>query len=307
MHLVKAFFIHTIGENPFKFNNINWKNIIHICQEVFICYLLWEVASLSGNVFRKYIEQISPFIIILGPIASPLSSILGNVFGCVFIVYIYRQKKRMILYILAIFSAPLLLFMVIPMAYRDVFVVFLKNLMIGGFGWLIVLIHKMEPKQDVISSEYWCFNITFPLITVWTLVVSALMIISSYLCNDQITTQSSRFFFGLINNPFIWSIFFIKIVIVGPFFEELIYKGLLFRALRKTIGFPETTIITAAIFALGHFDDFRRIVPTFIMGVATAFLYERYQSIAPCFILHAAVNLLNWVILDILYFLRSVF
>lgn len=87
--------------------------------------------------------------------------------------------------------------------------------------------------------------------------------------------------------------------ILVPFVEELIYRRLFFSSLRQQTSLFKAILITSLVFSLAHLQ-LERLVPTFILGVALALIYERTQSLIVCTAVHGAVNALNPLITDLL-------
>ena len=70
---------------------------------------------------------------------------------------------------------------------------------------------------------------------------------------------------------------FVAIVVVGPFVEELFFRGLLTAGFRRRFGPIGTALLTAALFAIAHFLP-RGLPPLFLLGLALALVYERVGS-----------------------------
>ena len=87
--------------------------------------------------------------------------------------------------------------------------------------------------------------------------------------------------------------------ILGPFVEELIYRRLFFSSLRQQASLFKATLITSLVFSLAHLQ-LEKLVPTFIVGVALALIYERTQSLIVCTAVHGVVNALNSLAPDLL-------
>ena len=87
--------------------------------------------------------------------------------------------------------------------------------------------------------------------------------------------------------------------ILVPFVEELIYRRLFFSSLRQQASLFKATLITSLVFSLSHLHPVS-LVPTFILGVALALIYERTQSLIVCTAVHGCVNTLNTLTVDIL-------
>ena len=89
--------------------------------------------------------------------------------------------------------------------------------------------------------------------------------------------------------------------VVGPFVEEVLFRGFLFRQMRRWAGMPFwiAAILASLLFGAGHFDQrssFANAVMnstiTFAGGVLFSWLAERWNSIWPGFVIHAGLNLL---------------
>jgi membrane protease YdiL (CAAX protease family) len=78
------------------------------------------------------------------------------------------------------------------------------------------------------------------------------------------------------------------IVVVGPFTEELTFRGLGF-ALLAPVGSVAAVCITALAFALAHGLVYG-LIPLFVFGVGVGFLRLRTGSIYPGMLLHACFN-----------------
>ena len=79
-------------------------------------------------------------------------------------------------------------------------------------------------------------------------------------------------------------------VIVAPVCEELIYRHLLLRPMRKH-GDMAAAVISSLIFALGHFN-FDQFLYTFLFGFSLAVVAIRRDSVVPSIIIHMINNLL---------------
>lgn len=78
------------------------------------------------------------------------------------------------------------------------------------------------------------------------------------------------------------------VVIIGPFLEELIFRGLFYGPLRRRRGPILAMTVTSFFFMLGH----GRFEGTyFVFGLLFAFLYETTQSLLPGILFHSVLNL----------------
>lgn len=89
--------------------------------------------------------------------------------------------------------------------------------------------------------------------------------------------------------------------VVGPFVEEVLFRGFLFRQMRRWAALPFwiAALLSALLFGAVHFDQGDTLANslmnsgiTFIGGLLFCWLVERWNSIWPGFIIHAGLNLL---------------
>ena len=77
-------------------------------------------------------------------------------------------------------------------------------------------------------------------------------------------------------------------VIAAPICEEFIFRGLIFGGLRRSLGTAAAVLARAAIFAIVHPPA--SVVPVFVLGLCTAFVYARTRMLAASMITHALYN-----------------
>ena len=101
--------------------------------------------------------------------------------------------------------------------------------------------------------------------------------------------------------------FLVSSLVLAPFFEEILFRGLLQSACLPIAFFqqnrPILITLNAVLFAAVHAGSvtWQAYPPLFLLGLTLGWLYERYQSLWPCIICHALFNGLN--ILMTLYLL----
>lgn len=83
--------------------------------------------------------------------------------------------------------------------------------------------------------------------------------------------------------------------LVGPAVEEIFFRGFLYPALRNVVGVGWAIALSAVVFGVFHVSPWL-FVPTTLMGVALAYLYERQGSLWPSIMLHGLSNLLSIVL-----------
>ena len=82
-----------------------------------------------------------------------------------------------------------------------------------------------------------------------------------------------------------------------PLQEELYFRGMLYRILRKRNDSVVSTLISALVFAACHVlgTDITGLLFIFLSGVVTAFLLERTNTLTASFVYHAIGNLVSVV------------
>lgn len=130
--------------------------------------------------------------------------------------------------------------------------------------------------------------IALPLALVWTILLK----FGGYEPQVQQLVQDT-IFSPDISKPLMITIYG---VLVAPFVEEAIFRGILYPAIRnafgkesKRTGIVVGIVITSVLFALVH-DELSALVPLFGLAVVLNLVYEKTNSLAACVIAHAAFN-----------------
>jgi len=77
-------------------------------------------------------------------------------------------------------------------------------------------------------------------------------------------------------------------VCAAPVFEEFIFRGLIFGGLRRSLNLPLSALGSAALFAVVH-PPFS-MLPVFVLGLGTAWVYERRKMLLASMMTHAVYN-----------------
>jgi membrane protease YdiL (CAAX protease family) len=117
------------------------------------------------------------------------------------------------------------------------------------------------------------------------------------------------FFVSSENIFYVWAQFFIKIklnqwplldsfiyifglVILAPFVEECIFRGLMYGPFQRKIGKVGSICLTAIIWAVAHFQ-IKSLLSLFFIGIILCYLYKRTNSLIPGIIAHSMMNISN--------------
>ena len=88
----------------------------------------------------------------------------------------------------------------------------------------------------------------------------------------------------------------LAIVLVGPVFEELLFRGAIVTALCRYYR-PSTAIwLSSLLFAVCHFNP-AQMLPAFLVGMLLAWSYCRTRSLVPCMLMHIFNNSLSLYLL----------
>lgn len=80
------------------------------------------------------------------------------------------------------------------------------------------------------------------------------------------------------------------VAVLGPLFEEVMLRGLFIGPFVRRFGVPLATILSAALWSLGHSWTPAKMIVTFAFGLAFAQIYVRTGSLLPSLVLHISGN-----------------
>ncbi len=83
---------------------------------------------------------------------------------------------------------------------------------------------------------------------------------------------------------------FVSAAIISPIYEEIFYRGFLYRWFRSKYGLFAGMLISSFIFMIVHIPTFNSLPYTFLSGLVFAWTYEKSQSIYPPMIIHGTFN-----------------
>ena len=78
-------------------------------------------------------------------------------------------------------------------------------------------------------------------------------------------------------------------VLLGPLTDELLFRGVLYQALRRNCGVIISTSVSALVFGLIH-QQHALLPITILLGVFLAIVFEQTQSLYPSILLNASYN-----------------
>mgnify|MGYP003978816143 FL=1 len=78
-------------------------------------------------------------------------------------------------------------------------------------------------------------------------------------------------------------------LVVAPVLEEFLFRGILFRAMKRPFGVGPSLVISGILFGLVH-QNVLSFVPLTFLGIILALSYERTGDLRTCILIHAAFN-----------------
>ena len=94
---------------------------------------------------------------------------------------------------------------------------------------------------------------------------------------------------------------FVMLVIIPPLFEEILFRGFLYRTLRKWLSVYGAAVITSVLFGMAHLEyanlNWVAAIDTLIFSGFLIYLVEKQDSIYGAIVLHAIKNALAFFVL----------
>jgi CAAX protease family protein len=89
--------------------------------------------------------------------------------------------------------------------------------------------------------------------------------------------------------PHLVAVVIVTNVLLTPLVEELLFRGVLYQALRRSMPIGSSVLVSSLVFAAMHMS-LVLFIPFMLMGIILAIVYERSESIVPTILLHACNN-----------------
>ncbi|MGE6415583.1 CPBP family intramembrane glutamic endopeptidase [Planococcus kocurii] len=130
------------------------------------------------------------------------------------------------------------------------------------------------------------------LIAVWTItliVVSILLVIAMSFMGvgtENSKTESLQSQMTLLN----FAIGFVSAAIISPIYEEIFYRGFLYRFFSIRYGVLSGMMISSIIFTVVHIPTFNTLPVNFVSGLIFSWVYQKTGSIIPSILIHGIFN-----------------
>ena len=102
-------------------------------------------------------------------------------------------------------------------------------------------------------------------------------------------------------SPWTAGVSLLGMILLGPWIEELVFRGLIFGTLRRRYRWVPSALLSAGLFAFVHGYGLLGFVSVLWSGVVYAWIYEKSGSLVPGFVVHALGNLLFCLNLIVMY------
>ena len=86
---------------------------------------------------------------------------------------------------------------------------------------------------------------------------------------------------------------FIRIIlscIIGPFIEELLYRGLLYKFLSKKFNIIISAVLTTIVFSISHFSIIQALF-ALLIGIILIIFYIKEKNLTVTFLIHSGCNI----------------
>lgn len=77
--------------------------------------------------------------------------------------------------------------------------------------------------------------------------------------------------------------------VAGPFFEEILFRGVIYTSMRNVLGAGVAIPLNGLLFAAVH-GDAHGLIPLTILGIILAYTFERTRSVLACAVTHGLWN-----------------
>lgn len=88
------------------------------------------------------------------------------------------------------------------------------------------------------------------------------------------------------------TIIIISTGIIGPIYEEILFRYLLYNRLKKIYNYKKALLITTTIFAITHLNPIK-ISYAFILGLIFNYTYEKENNIIVPILIHISANIMS--------------
>ena len=164
----------------------------------------------------------------------------------------------------------------------------MNSVLVGFIAFLIKVVHR----QSFVETIHWFRNHQFS--TGFLISLGATLAISVLLVSSFFPAGEAPPIERLLSSATAVYVFAIFGIGAAPLFEEIIFRGFLFKVLFDIGGSGMAVSVTAILFALLHlpqlWGSWGGVILIFIVGYILSFVRLRSNSLIPSFIIHTSYN-----------------
>jgi membrane protease YdiL (CAAX protease family) len=180
----------------------------------------------------------------------------------------------------------------------------LMNVLLIAF---IVFLVRVVHKRSFLETIHWFRGYEFP--TGFLIAIGATLAISVLIVSSFFPPTEPPPIEKLLSSTGAMYIFAVFGIAVAPLFEEIIFRGFLFKVLFDMGGRGLAIPLTAGLFALLHipqlWGSWAGIALIFVVGYVLSFVRYRANSIIPSFIIHTSYNAMLFAVFALSTFIQA--
>jgi membrane protease YdiL (CAAX protease family) len=164
----------------------------------------------------------------------------------------------------------------------------MDGMLLGFIAFLIKVVHRQSFLQTIHWSRNHQFRIGFLISLGATLAISVLLVSCFFPAGEPPPIEK------LLSSTTAVYVFAIFGIAAAPLFEEIIFRGFLFKVLFDIRGAGTAVSVTAILFALLHvpqlWGSWAGVGLIFVVGYVLSVVRWRSNSLIPSFIIHTSYN-----------------
>ncbi|WP_309400555.1 CPBP family intramembrane glutamic endopeptidase [Cerasicoccus maritimus] len=152
------------------------------------------------------------------------------------------------------------------------------------------LIPQRMPIHRAMLAGLTLFLAALPILGVVSMVWGQVLeLLNDFGFNIPLDRQAQIEMFANVENPYATAALIFLAVVIAPISEELFFRGFIYRYLKGQAPRLLAMIISAAFFALIHFN-WMAMAPLFLLGIVLCWAYEKNENILASIFLHGIFN-----------------
>ncbi|WP_249871652.1 CPBP family intramembrane glutamic endopeptidase [Oceanobacillus saliphilus] len=148
-----------------------------------------------------------------------------------------------------------------------------------GLSWNTVGVNRF-------SNGYWKWIVVWLIVLI---VVSVMILTLMDILNVSWENEKTE---SLLRNKAWHTILigFVSAAIISPIYEEIFYRGFLYKWFRVKWGVAAGMFVSSFIFMIVHIPTYNTLTVNFVSGLVFAWTYEKTGSVLPAIIIHGTFN-----------------